>query len=258
MAGKQQQMSTNVKIDLSKPIEQRPAHLAERSDMRGSENVGSSDIIIPRIEVVQAQSKCLKKTEPGYIATAKPGLMYNNVTRHVFGSQAVLCPIFFKKEWLLWVDRKAKGATGGNGFRGAFQSEAEAIKAKRELGDDGKDLLVTETHQHFCIVIVDGKMEDVVLSMSRTKLKVSKAWNSLIRLNGGDRFGRMYRVGTAEESNDKGDFFNFTIGNFGFAPQAVYERAEGLYELAMKGNLHADTSFEEEGSGDDGGKKTEY
>lgn len=238
----------DAKIDISKPIEQLPAHLQGKDSVRGSENVGTSDMVIPRIEVVQVQSKCLKKADPGYIATAKAGLLYNNVTRSVYGSQVVVCPIFFKKEWLLWVDRKAPGATGGNGFRGAYNSEAEAIKAKRELGDDGKNLLVTETHQHFVIVVAGGKMEDAVISASRTKLKVSKNWNSLIRMNGGDRFARLYRIGTVEESNDKGDFLNLTVGNFGFAPEPVYLRAEALYELATKGALQADRTFDEDGT----------
>lgn len=247
-AGNKNLAKADAKIDVTKPIEQLPAHLQGKDTVRGSENVGTSDIIIPRIEVVQVQSKCLKKADPGYIATAKAGLLYNNVTRSVYGSQVVVCPIFFKKEWLLWVDRKAPGAAGGNGFRGAYNSEAEAIKAKRELGDDGKNLLVTETHQHFVIVVAGGKMEDAVISASRTKLKVSKNWNSLIRMNGGDRFARLYRIGTAEESNDKGDFFNLTVGNFGFAPEPVYLRAEALYELATKGALQADRTFDEDGA----------
>lgn len=256
------ELSKDVKIDVSKPIDQLPAHLQGKDSVRGSENVGTSDIIIPRIEVVQSQSKCLKKTDPGFIATARAGMLYNNVTRAVYGGQAIVCPIFFKKEWLLWVDRKAPGASASNGFRGAYATELEAIQAKRDLGDEGKNLLVTETHQHFVIVAVNGKMEDAVISASRTKLKVSKAWNSLVRMNGGDRFARLYRIGTAEETNDKGDFFNLTVANFGFAPAPIYQRAEMLYELAAKGSLQADRTFEEEagdghGSGE-GGRKTEY
>lgn len=247
---KQELAKRDVSVNVSKPIDQLPAYLREREgqEARGNENVTNQDIIIPRIEVVQSQSQCKKKSEAGFIAGVKDGDLYNNVTRYLYGTQVIVCPIFFKKEWLLWVDRKAAGASGKNGFRGAFNSEAEAIKAKREMGDEGKNLLVNETHQHFLIVINNGKMEDAVMSMARTKLKVSRAWNSLIRMNGGDRFGRLYRIGTAEESNDKGDFYNFTVGNFGFAPEAVYRRAEALHELATKGSLQADRTFDEEGN----------
>lgn len=249
---KQQMAKANEKLDVSKPIDQLPEHLRGKMQegvSRGSENVSNSDIIIPRVEVVQAQSKCLSKKEEGkYIEGSRAGLLYNNVTRQLYGSNVVVCPIIFQKEWLLWVDRKAPGAPAGNGFRGAYKSEAEAIKAKRELGDDGKNLLVTETHQHFVIVVAGGKMEDAVISMSRTKLKVSKNWNSLIRMNGGDRFARLYKIGTAEESNDKGDFHNLTVANFGFAPAAVYARAEKLYEVASRGGLVADRTFDEDGN----------
>lgn len=241
------------KIDVSKAVEQLPAHLQGKTEVRGSENVGSSDIIIPRIEIVQAQSKCLKRTDPGYIATAKPGMLYNNVTREVLGSQAIVCPVFFKKEWLLWIDRKAPGASGTGGFRGAYGSEADALRAKRDLGDDGKNILVTETHQQFLIVVNSaGKMEDAVLSASRTKLKVSRNWNSLIRMAGGDRFARLYKLTTAEESNDKGDFWNYAISAFGYAPEAVYRRAEKIYDMAAKGLVEADRTFDDDGnSGED-------
>lgn len=235
-------------IDVSKPIDQLPEHLRGKTEVRGSENVGSSDIIIPRIEIVQSQSKCLKRTDPGYIAAAKPGMLYNNVTREVYGSQAIVCPVFFKKEWLLWVDRKAPGASGTGGFRGAYDSEKEAIMAKRDLGDDGKNLLVTETHQHFVIVVNSaGKMEDAVMSASRTKLKVSRNWNSLIRMAGGDRFARLYKLATAEESNDKGDFYNYAVSAFGFAPEPIYRRAEKTYAMAAESVLQADRTYDEDG-----------
>lgn len=247
------------KVDVSKPIDQLPAHLQSRigEQPRGSENVTNSDIIIPRIEVVQSQSKCLKKTDPGYIQGAVAGMLYNNVTRHLYGTQVIFCPVAFKKEWLLWIDRKAAGASGGNGFRGAFNTEADAIRAKRDMGRDGENLLVTETHQQYGIIIAGGKMEDAVLSMSRTKLKVSRGWNSLIRMNGGDRFSRLYRITSAEESNDKGDFFNYVVAQFGFAPQEVFARAEKIYELAMKGALQADRTFDEDGSPSPGGDGSE-
>jgi hypothetical protein len=246
----------NEKIDVSKPVENLPAHLQGKTETRGSENVGSSDIIIPRIEIAQSNSKCLIRNDPAYIPGCKAGDLYNSVTREVYGSQVVVCPIIFKKEWLLWKDRKKAGNSGGNGFRGAYNTEAEALKAKRDLGDEGAELLNTETHQQFVTVINSkGKPEDAVLSMSRTKIKVSKGWNSLIRMNGGDRFARLYKVSTAQETNDQGTFYNFVVGPFGFAPEPIYVRAEALYELAMKGQLVADRTFDDYGN-DVGGERS--
>ena len=40
------ELSKDMKIDVSKPIEQLPAHLQGKDSVRGSENVGTSDIII--------------------------------------------------------------------------------------------------------------------------------------------------------------------------------------------------------------------
>lgn len=235
------------KNDEFAPIENAPAHLRDvQTTGRGSEGVTTGDIVIPRLEVVQALSKCLKRSEAGFIEGAAPGMLYNNVTRELYGEQVIACPIVFKKEWILWVDRKAKGATQTGGFKGSFDSEAEAIRAKRDLGEDGRNLLVTETHQQYCVLLLPGgRREDVVVSCSRTKIKPSKNWNSLVRLNGGDRFARLYRINAVEDSNDKGDFHNFSISNHGFAPEDVYRRAEAMYELAMKGGLVPDRNHDD-------------
>ncbi len=226
---------------------QAPSHIAERTGpARGSENVESRDILIPRIEVAQALSKCLKKQEAGYIAGSVEGHLYNNVTRQLYGTSVVVCPIFFRKEYLIWVDRK-KGSGGTNGFRGSYGSEEEALRAKKTL-DDADKCEVVETHVHFVVLaFADGRMEDAVISMAKTKLKVSRNWNSLIRLNGGDRFSRLYRVSTTPEKNDKGDFQNFVVANLGFTPEAIYRRAEMLYDLAAKGYAKADHTYDGDG-----------
>lgn len=214
---------------------QMPAFLQGKTSSRGQENVTSSDLIIPRLEIVQSLSPCRKKTDPAYIEGAEEGLLYNNVTRELYGASALLVPVFYKKEWLVWKDRLK-----GGGFRGAFPNELEAKQHINSL-DNPEDYFAQDTANHFCLLVkADGSAEDIVVSMSKSKLKTSRKWNSLIRLAGGDSFSRVYKLSGVEQTNANNDtFYGFDVANAGFPTEAVYNRAEELYNAVSEGRATA-------------------
>jgi len=116
---------------------------------RGAENVGTDDMIIPRIELIQALSPVRKKSDPAYIEGAEEGMLYNNVTRTLYGTEVTVVPVYYTKQFLVWKDRKAGGG-GSNGFRGAFASKELADRAIAELAEEA--LEVSDTAQHFVLV----------------------------------------------------------------------------------------------------------
>jgi len=201
---------------------------------RGSEEVGAEDLIIPRVEIIQALSPARKKTDAAYIEGAEEGMLFNTLTRELYGERIAVVPVAFHKEWIVWKTRKA-----GGGFRGAFPSAAEARARAQELIDEGEDVEVVDTGQHIVLVVHDdGRTEEAVISMQKSKAKVSRQWNSLIRLNGGDRFSRQYEMTTFEDENSQGDtYFNYRVALEGFPSQQVYAAAEALYESIHSGKL---------------------
>lgn len=214
---------------------------------RGSENVGVEDLVIPRLEIVQALSPCRKRSDAVYIEGATEGMLFNSLTRELYGESVIVIPVLFRKEYLLWRDREK-----GGGFAGAHPTQlaANERRQEQEVPDDWEAL---ETAQHFVLIVKDaaGTTEEAVLSMARTKLKISRQLNSLVRLNGADRFSRAYVVATAEESGAKGDYYNFNIKNFGFPDQEIYRRAEKLWTDIERGAIviEADASTEDDVSG---------
>jgi hypothetical protein len=211
-----------------------PAFLQGKSGpARGAENVSMDDLVIPRLELVQALSPCLKEKDPGYIDGAKPGMLFNNVTRELYGNSVIVIPVYFKKEYIVWKDRKK-----GGGFVGAFSSpdEAEQVLAAQEVPDDHR---VNDTANHFCLLRnpATGKLEEIVVSMAVTKLKVSRQWNSLIRINGGDSFTRAYMLSGVEDKNKAGEEYNnFAVKNVpGFVAEIEYRQAEALYDTVKQG-----------------------
>ena len=207
---------------------------------RGSEEIGAEDLTIPRLEQVQALSKCAKKNNANHIEGITEGDFYNNVTRENYGTEVTLIPIFFKKEYLVWRDQDL-----GGGFAGAHATEALAIAEKGEQ-EHPEEWEVVDTHQQFCILVKEnGKLEDIVVSMAKSKAKVSRKWNSLIRINGGDRFTRQYSYKAIEDQNAKGqDFANANVSNKAFVTEEMYNYAESIYELVQSGVATADRSVD--------------
>lgn len=225
----------------------KPAFLPEGS-ARGSEKVSVDDLTIPRIDLIQALSPQRKKNDPAYIDGAEEGMLFNSVTGELYGSHIVFVPVYFRKEWVVWRDRNK-----GGGFRGAFGSPEEAEAERNKAGAADHDVM--DTAQHFGLIIKeDGSVDEAVISMSRSKMKVSRKLNTMIRMAGGDSFARAYRVESAEDKSEKGEYFNLRITPLGYVSEPVFRRAEVLYEAIAKGEKDVNREYEtvvEQSSADD-------
>ena len=211
---------------------------------RGAENVGTDDVIIPRIELIQALSPVRKKSDPAYIEGAEEGMLYNNVTRTLYGTEVTVVPVYYTKQFLVWKDRKAGGG-GSNGFRGAFASKELADRAIAELGEEA--LEVSDTAQHFVLVRNGDDWQEAVISMAKSKVKVSKRWNSLMRLSNTDSFSRAYKLSATTETNARNEsYFNFNVSALGFVSKDMYERAEKLYETIRTGAVKVSNDYDGE------------
>jgi hypothetical protein len=213
-----------------------PDYIKQDSN-RGSENVGTEDLVIPRLEVLQALSPELDPQKPEFIKGASQGDLINSVTRQNYGREVFIVPIHYSKQYLVWIDRRV-----GGGFRGSFPNPDEAndrkVAVMKEEQKSDEQVQVIDTPVHFCLLINRdaGSADEIILSMPRTKAKVSRAWNSMIRLAGGDRFSRVYRVTTQSETNPKGTFQNFAIAQSGFPVKPLYDKALAVYEQIASGN----------------------
>ena len=201
---------------------------------RGSEDVTSRDMILPRVDVLQALSPQIKKSDPNYIDGAEQGVIFNTVTGELYGSSVTFVPVLFRREWTVWKLRKA-----GGGFCGAFRTmeEADQFRCTLQNPDDHESV---ESHQHFVMLLTDHGPEEAVFSMTKSKLKVSRALNTLIQIAGVDRFAKAYRMDAVETSSDKGDFWSFKVHPSGFVSKELYERGQGLYEMIKAGAADVD------------------
>jgi hypothetical protein len=203
---------------------------------RGSEEVGFDDMTIPRLDVIQDLSPQHKKNKPEYIEDAEPGILFNTVTSVLYGTSVKFIPVYFRKEWVIWKDIKA-----GGGFRGAHATQQEAVNALSEL-DDADQCDIQDTGQHFGLIVnLDGSVEDICISMSKSKMKASRQLNSMVKIRGGDRFSSMYDIKAIEAQNAAGqDYWNIAVKPLGFVSKELYAAGEALYEQVKLGTKDVD------------------
>lgn len=209
-----------------------------KDEQRGSENVGQEDIVIPRLEIVQALSPAVKDGDAGFIPEARPGMLMNSVSKQLYGKEVMVIPVIYIKQWLVWGKRKDKDNKPlPGGFHGGYNTPEEAKARFDEEGGDEANLEIIDTPQHLCLLINSdtGKTEEIMISMPKTKAKISRQWNSMVRMAGGDRFSRAYRVASALEKKTQGDYYNFAIAQSGWPAVGLYKQAEALYQQMVEG-----------------------
>ena len=227
-------------------VDERPEYVNPET-ARGNEAVGIQDLVIPRIDVIQALSPQRKKSDPTYIEGAEEGMLFNTVTGMLYGTGMTVVPVIFRKEYIIWKDRKS-----GGGYRGAFKDEDTANGAMRNL-EDGALCEVIETAQHFCIIIPDdGPVDDAVISMSRSKMKASRNLNTLVQMAGNDRWSRAYRMDSIEVDGAKGEYWSIQFKQLGYVPKDIFERGEKMYEAVRAGARDVDRTDHSAGAGTPG------
>lgn len=219
----------------------------------GNEGVKQEDITIPRLSIIQSQSPEIDADDPSkFIEGAKMGQMFNTLTREVYDSITV-ADCFFRKEFAVFVKR-----TAGGGFRGSYATQAEAVAAV-ESSDKPMDMEIVETGLHFCVVVdptTKTPLGEVVIPMTSTKLKVSRALNSMIMMQRVDRFAGLWKFTTKKEKNDKGTFFNFAVAPAGWVSAELHAYCKGIYEAVKSGkkDVARDESPSDAPSHDEGGE----
>ena len=210
-----------------------PAHILKSKAYtsgvgRGNEEVGQN-LTIPRVKQLQKMSNEVDKHHGDYVVDADPGDFFNSLTRENYGDELFVISLKFKTEYVVWKSREA-----GGGYGGAFSTDVEAATFISKQ-DKPEEWVPEETHSHVLLIknpdTGDLSRTPVIMDFSRSKLRVSKAWNSQIGDKGGDRFAALWRLYPVSTANRAGEqFLNLGIDFAGWCKKEDYEAAEALFE----------------------------
>jgi hypothetical protein len=146
----------------------------------------------------------------------------------------------------------------------ATQEEAVALVGAHPLAGQVTEknepvLEVQDTAQHFGLLLDPNSpaeaphATEIVVSMSKSQLKPSRQLNSQIRIAGGDRFERYYRLSAVQVDGARGEYYNWKVEQLGFVSEAIFAQAEALYESVVSGkrDVERDDATSEEEADDD-------
>lgn len=237
-----------------------PTDLADDAELAamagaGNENVTRNDLATPFLLLLQSNSPECKKTDSRHIPGAEEGMFLHSLTKRFYdgknGLEVIDC--YFEPLLLRWKPRDSSG--GGGGFKGVVDTSDKALMAtlkpgaKRELtrvfqnGDEA-----VETNQHYLLVRPMGSSEPyeaVVLGLSSTQLKKSRALNALISVERvqtapgqtvqAPRFACRYKLTHMMETKDANTFWGVQFEKLGRVNKAELDQAKALWKVISSG-----------------------
>jgi hypothetical protein len=204
-----------------------PAHVLEGTGL-GNENVGQH-VTIPRVKLLQKMSDEVDKYNSKYIKGAEPGHFLNSITNQNYGESLYVISLLFKNEYVVWRNREA-----GGGILGSFRSAEEAQNAI-SAQDKPQDYTITDTHSHILLIKnpETGELDrtPVIMDFSSSKMRISRNWNTMIGLKGGNRFSGLWKLQSVSVTNKAGaQFMNLEVDWVGWATAEDYDYAKKVYE----------------------------
>jgi hypothetical protein len=225
------------KLVVPGPADASDDALAELTGM-GNEEVRIDDAATPFLRILQANSPECKRSDAKYIKGAEEGMFYHTLHRIVVPRDPpqLMVNCFFEPLLIEWTPREQGGGMvriypGNDPILGKTSQVRDDTGRARNVLPNGNHLV--ETAQHYCLWLNrnENRWEHVVLGLSSSQLKHSRALNALLlnekvhdrRTNTmvpAPRFSRFIMVTTKVETKDKNSWFgyDFTLGQRITAP----------------------------------------
>lgn len=203
-----------------------PAHVMEGTGL-GNENVGQN-VTIPRVKLLQKMSDEVDKYSSKHIKGAEPGHFLNSLSGANYGEELYVINLLFRNEYVVWRNRDA-----GGGILGSYRS-AEEAQAAIGAQEKPQDYTITDTHSHVLLIKnpETGELDKtpVIMDFSSSKMRISRNWNSMIGVKGGNRFSGLWKLKSVSVTNKAGaQFMNLEAEWVGWATDEDYQYAKSVY-----------------------------
>jgi hypothetical protein len=214
MAKKQEMVAKKSEGTVAAPSSQ----LFDQYAGSGLENVGTRDLLIPRLAILQDLSPQVKKQRTEYIKGAEAGLICDVGTGDLIGSKLHFLPVFYNKVWIEWAPRETKRGIVRVHDNDTILSECGINERNQPITEAGN--LIAETAQFYGFNL-DREMKASFLPMASSQLKVGRQWmtfamqekftDSKGHLQRAPIFFRTYELETAHTNNGDNDWYLWKV-----------------------------------------------
>lgn len=219
----------------------------------GMENVDNTDIVIPRLGLCQALSPQKRKNDTLYIQGLEDGMLFNTVTRRIYGEKLKLIMLFFYKNRIKFnpIDEgggidcmSVNGVDGGricpDGCAGCKYSRWGNGETDDEHGNDAP--LCTLYHNYMCYI--PEEHSPIAASFKVTGIKDSKQILAGIRLTRLPMYAKFYEVTVVEKQQGKNLWYEKLITPQGFVPPDLFKEMENNFKALQDAGVRVDTTGE--------------
>jgi len=181
-------------------------------------NVGNEDLILPRVELLQALSPCVVNEGK------KAGTIVNSITKEDLG-QPIIIPVFLSKNWIHWRPR-AEG--GGILWRSSDPTDERVIE-ETKWGEDGSKPLATAYLNFLCII--EGQDLPLIVSFCNTNYKAGRKLFTLTKMVPGHLYDCQYKLSSSHRTNNLGSFFVFDVVKHGPSTSEQRTKASQIQQM---------------------------
>lgn len=222
----------------------------------GNENVSSSDIAIPYLNILQKMSPQCDEDSPEFVPDAKPGMFYQNVNKIMWPRDSILAivPVAFTRMVVEWVPREKGGGLVAVHDLDIFNHVQHQPNDKKiPVRVDNGNLLI-DTAQHIVLYksLLSGEFEPALISMKSTNLKKSRLWNSLISQQmipgtkqQAPRWMFEWNTTTIREEKDGNSWYNFEFARGRVVDKETFLKAAKLHDSSRRGTIRGNETGNE-------------
>ena len=227
---------------------------------KGFENMTQEDLALPFLRILGQLSPQVTEGDAKYIASAKPGMIYNTVTSELYdGKKGIrVIPCYYKKDFPEWSDR----GDGPGAPVAVHLPNSPVIQTGKRDGSkirlpNGNYLEETASY-YIMAETKTGGFTPALITMKSTQLNVSKKWNSMMKTiqipNGDGGFaippmhGVVYNLSSVLQKNDKGSWYGWVVNMeriMGSADKSLYLISKDFNSNVSKGNVQTKADVEE-------------
>ena len=174
-------------------------------------------------------------------------MILNSVTKELFdGAKGIeVLPCSYERKYLQWKPRELGGGLVSiHAVDDPIVKTTKRDQMNRDVLPNGNYL--ENTANHF-VVVLGTVPSTALVSMTRTQLKVSRSWNSMmmsIKMQGEKglftppTFSHVYKLKSVQLTNDKGSWFGWDISKIGpVQDQSSYKIAKDFAASISKGEV---------------------
>lgn len=188
---------------------------------RGFEHEDAKDLLMPRIELLQALSPAVAEGK------GKAGDIVNNISKSPIPTN-VFIPIAMQRKYIKWIPRSEGG---GIEYQTTDPQDPRVIEDTK-WGPHGEKPTCT-AYLNF-LILLEGNTLPTILSFSMTNYQTGRELYTMCKLANCDMWLKKYRLGTKLKKNNMGTWFVFDVMEAGDTAPREVQIAEHLYNAFAK------------------------